>query len=106
MKTVCAAFMLVQNRCGQPVWDESVGRRELLFYDEDYRRRKHEAALANLIADDERRKEWLQPHELEREAIQEPLKEAKRQAWFHEREGNRGHARTARRKAEQLESKF
>lgn len=37
MKVVCAAFMLVQNRCGEPVIDESGGIREVLFYDEDFR---------------------------------------------------------------------
>ena len=37
MKVVCAAFMLVQDRCGAPVYDESDGHREVLFLDDDYR---------------------------------------------------------------------
>lgn len=37
MKVVCAAFMLVQPRSGQPVIDERGGLREVLFEDDDYR---------------------------------------------------------------------
>ena len=37
MKVVCAAFMLVQDRCGSPIVDESGAVREVLFYDEDFR---------------------------------------------------------------------
>jgi len=41
MKVVCAAFMLVQHRSGQPVVDEHGGpngqTREVLFHDDDYR---------------------------------------------------------------------
>lgn len=37
MKVVCAAFMLVQSRCGEPVCEEIEGRREVLFNDDDYR---------------------------------------------------------------------
>jgi len=37
MKVVCSAFMLVQNRCGAPIYDESNGAREVLFHDDDYR---------------------------------------------------------------------
>jgi hypothetical protein len=40
MKVVCAAFMLVQNRAGEAVVDESNGSRDeriVLFYDDDFR---------------------------------------------------------------------
>lgn len=37
MKVVCAAFMLVQNRAGEPVVEETDGRKEVLFHDDDYR---------------------------------------------------------------------
>ncbi len=37
IKVVCAAFMLVQNRSGEPVFDENNGKRELLFHDDDFR---------------------------------------------------------------------
>jgi hypothetical protein len=37
MKTICAAFMLVQTRAGEPVFDDGEGRREVLFHDDDYR---------------------------------------------------------------------
>lgn len=37
MKTVCAAFMLVQSRSGQAVYDESDGDKEILFHDDDFR---------------------------------------------------------------------
>lgn len=37
MKVVCAAFMLVQNRSGQPVFSEEDDGKQLLFHDEDYR---------------------------------------------------------------------
>ena len=37
MKVICAGFMLVQNRVGEAVVDESKGLREVLFFDDDYR---------------------------------------------------------------------
>ena len=38
MKVVCAAFMLVQNRAGEPVFNDARGSgREVLFYDDDFR---------------------------------------------------------------------
>lgn len=37
MKTLCAAFMLVQNKSGEPIYDEVDGAREVLFLDDDYR---------------------------------------------------------------------
>jgi hypothetical protein len=37
MKVVCAAFMLVQSRAGQPVTEQQNGRQAVLFHDDDYR---------------------------------------------------------------------
>lgn len=37
MKVVCAAFMLVQSRCGQPVTEDLHGERLVLFHDDDFR---------------------------------------------------------------------
>jgi hypothetical protein len=37
MKVVCAAFMLVQSRAGEPIVEEQNGQRVVLFNDEDYR---------------------------------------------------------------------
>src|SRR5206468_2303175 len=37
MKVVCAAFMLVQSRAGEPVTEEQGGRKVVLFTDDDYR---------------------------------------------------------------------
>jgi hypothetical protein len=37
MKVVCGAFMLVQNRAGEPVCDQQAGQKVVLFYDDDYR---------------------------------------------------------------------
>jgi hypothetical protein len=37
MKVVCAAFMLVQSRAGEPITDEQNGRKVVLFSDDDYR---------------------------------------------------------------------
>ncbi len=37
MKVVCAAFMLVQNRCGEPVTEDIEGKRIVLFHDDDFR---------------------------------------------------------------------
>lgn len=37
MKVVCAAFMLVQNRAGEPITEEQDGRKVVLFHDDDYR---------------------------------------------------------------------
>jgi hypothetical protein len=37
MKVVCAAFMLVQSRAGEPVAEEQNGRKVVLFTDDDYR---------------------------------------------------------------------
>ena len=38
MKVVCAAFMLVQNRAGEPIFNDARGSgREVLFFDDDYR---------------------------------------------------------------------
>jgi len=37
MKVVCAAFMLVQSRAGEPVTEEQDGRKVVLFHDDDHR---------------------------------------------------------------------
>jgi len=37
MKVVCAAFMLVQNRAGEPILEEQDGKKIVLFHDDDYR---------------------------------------------------------------------
>src|SRR6185436_15687342 len=37
MKVVCAAFMLVQSRAGEPIVEEQGGKRVVLFNDDDYR---------------------------------------------------------------------
>src|SRR5882724_7528827 len=37
MKVVCAAFMLVQNRSGEPITEEQNGKKVVLFHDDDYR---------------------------------------------------------------------
>src|SRR6185503_5896325 len=37
MKVVCAAFMLVQNRAGEPITEERNGKKVVLFHDDDYR---------------------------------------------------------------------
>jgi hypothetical protein len=37
MKVVCAAFMLVQSRAGEPIMDEQNGKKVVLFNDDDYR---------------------------------------------------------------------
>lgn len=37
MKAVCAAFMLVQSRAGEPIVEEQNGKRVVLFNDDDYR---------------------------------------------------------------------
>jgi hypothetical protein len=37
MKVVCAAFMLVQSRAGEPISDEQNGKKVVLFTDDDYR---------------------------------------------------------------------
>ncbi|MDF1813060.1 MAG: hypothetical protein P1V20_12630 [Verrucomicrobiales bacterium] len=38
MKVVCAAFMLVQKRSGEPIFNDARGSgREVLFYDDDFR---------------------------------------------------------------------
>src|SRR5687768_15459680 len=37
MKVVCAAFMLVQGRAGEPIMEEQNGKRVVLFNDDDYR---------------------------------------------------------------------
>jgi hypothetical protein len=37
MKVVCAAFMLVQSRAGEPIMEEQHGKKVVLFHDEDYR---------------------------------------------------------------------
>src|SRR5262245_45786827 len=37
MKVVCAAFMLVQSRAGEPITEEQNGQRVVLFHDDDYR---------------------------------------------------------------------
>src|SRR5437870_4056625 len=37
MKVVCAAFMLVQSRAGEPIAEEQNGKRVVLFHDDDYR---------------------------------------------------------------------
>lgn len=37
MKVVCAAFMLVQSRAGEPITEEQDGRKVVLFHDDDYR---------------------------------------------------------------------
>jgi hypothetical protein len=37
MKVVCAAFMLVQSRSGEPVTEEQNGQKVVLFHDDDYR---------------------------------------------------------------------
>lgn len=37
MKTVCAAFMLVQDKSGAAIFDEDGGVKELLFHDDDFR---------------------------------------------------------------------
>ena len=37
MKVVCAAFMLVQSRAGEPIMDQQNGRKVVLFQDDDYR---------------------------------------------------------------------
>src|SRR6185503_12429534 len=37
MKVVCAAFMLVQNRAGEPITEEQDGKKVVLFEDDDYR---------------------------------------------------------------------
>ena len=39
MKVVCAAFMLVQSRAGEPIMEEQNGKKVVLFHDEDYRER-------------------------------------------------------------------
>jgi hypothetical protein len=37
MKVVCAAFLLVQSRAGEPITEEQDGRKVVLFHDDDYR---------------------------------------------------------------------
>src|SRR2546425_9643489 len=37
MKVVCAAFMLVQSRAGEPVTEDQKGKKVVLFHDDDYR---------------------------------------------------------------------
>ena len=37
MKVVCAAFMLVQSRAGEPITEEQSGKKVVLFHDDDYR---------------------------------------------------------------------
>jgi len=37
MKVVCAAFMLVQSRAGEPITEEQNGKKVVLFNDDDYR---------------------------------------------------------------------
>ncbi len=37
MKVVCAAFMLVQSRAGEPIMEEQNGQKVVLFHDDDYR---------------------------------------------------------------------
>jgi hypothetical protein len=37
MKVVCAAFMLVQSRAGEPITEEQNGKKVVLFSDDDYR---------------------------------------------------------------------
>src|SRR5215472_6778617 len=37
MKVVCAAFMLVQSRAGEPIAEEQNGKKVVLFQDDDYR---------------------------------------------------------------------
>src|SRR4030095_5962907 len=37
MKVVCAAFMLVQSRAGEPITEEQNGKKVVLFQDDDYR---------------------------------------------------------------------
>ncbi|MBI2927971.1 MAG: VWA domain-containing protein [Verrucomicrobia bacterium] len=37
MKVVCAAFMLVQSRAGEPITEVQDGRKVVLFYDDDHR---------------------------------------------------------------------
>src|SRR6266550_274633 len=37
MKVVCAAFMLVQRRAGEPIAEEQNGKKVVLFRDDDYR---------------------------------------------------------------------
>jgi hypothetical protein len=37
MKVVCAAFMLVQSRAGEPITEKQSGRNVVLFHDDDYR---------------------------------------------------------------------
>jgi hypothetical protein len=37
MKVVCAAFMLVQSRAGEPITEEQNGQKVVLFHDDDYR---------------------------------------------------------------------
>ena len=37
MKVVCAAFMLVQSRAGEPITEEEKGKKVVLFHDDDYR---------------------------------------------------------------------
>ncbi len=37
MKVVCAAFMLVQSRAGEPITEEQDGQKAVLFQDDDYR---------------------------------------------------------------------
>jgi hypothetical protein len=37
MKVVCAAFMLVQSRAGEPITEAQNGKKVVLFHDDDYR---------------------------------------------------------------------
>jgi len=37
MKVVCAAFMLVQSRAGEPITEEESGKKVVAFHDDDYR---------------------------------------------------------------------
>ena len=37
MKVVCAAFLLVQSRAGEPITEEQNGKKVVLFHDDDYR---------------------------------------------------------------------
>ncbi len=37
MKVVCAAFLLVQSRAGEPITEEKDGRKVVLFHDDNYR---------------------------------------------------------------------
>src|SRR5262245_33857512 len=37
MKVVCAAFMLVQSRAGEPITEEQSGKKIVLFQDDDFR---------------------------------------------------------------------